>query len=278
MVAISKSLARTMTGIEWADFTLNAWIGCTRVPASSGARSGCDICYAETYASRRLGVTWGAGQPRRWVSTWPARLARLDRAAQEAGVRFSVFAFSLADWLDPEVDPDWRRAFSHAVTQLRAIDVLLLTHRPHLWDRLSPWGRDVPPHVWPGVTVDHERHVFRWRQLRDAVGHTGRAWVSAEPWSGTMAPEGAFDGAAAVILGGASNTRDPAWALSIETAQDAVDRFGDRLFFKQWGVWDERGLHVGDKKAAGRAVAGRTYDRTPWPLNRDMLRAAAGRG
>lgn len=63
--AIPRSVARTMTGIQWADFTANGWFGCTPVPANTGALSGCDICYARSFAERRLGVLWGAGEPRR---------------------------------------------------------------------------------------------------------------------------------------------------------------------------------------------------------------------
>jgi len=43
------------TTIEWADFTFNPWIGCTKI--SDGQRpSACDHCYA---ADRRRALTGG---------------------------------------------------------------------------------------------------------------------------------------------------------------------------------------------------------------------------
>lgn len=43
------------------------------------------------------------------------------------------------------------------------------------------------------------------------------------------------------------------------------------LFFKQWGVFGEDGEYVGDKKLAGAARDGRTFDRTPWSRDREAL-------
>lgn len=47
------------TKIEWADFTFNPWVGCSKVSA------GCANCYAETLMDKRLGrVAWGPGGTR----------------------------------------------------------------------------------------------------------------------------------------------------------------------------------------------------------------------
>src|SRR6478736_6486860 len=106
--AIPRSIARQMTGIEWTDFTGNQWAGCTRVPANTGGRSGCDICYAATFSENRLGMAWGADAPRRHFANFQSRMRRLDKLAAATGMPFSVFSLSLGDWLDPEVDPSWR--------------------------------------------------------------------------------------------------------------------------------------------------------------------------
>jgi protein gp37 len=276
LMMIPPSIARQMTGIEWCDFTGNSWIGCTRMPASSGARSGCDICYAETFGGRRMGVAWGAGEPRRRVSSFDSRMRRLDRLAKATGLRFSVFSLSLGDWLDPEVDPSWRADMLETVEACRNLNWLLLTHRPHLARKLLPasWAERPPENVWPGVTVDHPLHAFRWGHHADFWGHTGRAWVSAEPLAASL--KGVmFDGACVVILGGASNTKDPAWAFREEWVGEGIDQWGeDRVFFKQHGVF-LKGIYVGNKKRAGREYEGRILDRTSWPRHRDVLRRAA---
>lgn len=272
---IPRSIAAGMTGIEWTDFTGNAWIGCTRVPANTGARSGCDICYAASFAGNRLGMPWGAGAERREVISFPVRMRRLDKLAAATGMAFSVFSMSLGDWLDPEVEPSRRAAFIETVEACRNLTWLLLTHRPHLATKLLPaaWRVSPPVNVWPGVTVDHPLHGRRWMQHAEFWGATGRAWVSAEPLAASLA---SIDLSAAVttIYGGASGTSDHTWEFDPRWVQEAVDRYGpERVFFKQFGDWRE-GKRLG-KKAAGRDLNGRVYDRTPWPRHRDLLRAAA---
>jgi protein gp37 len=273
-VAIPRSVARTMTGIEWTDFSANAWIGCTRVKPRPGALSGCDSpCYAEIYA-RRLGVEWGPGKPRLKTASHASRLRRLDRLAASLGLRFSVFQNSLSDWLDQEVDREWLREMVRLAEDCVHLDHLLLTHRPQQIRRLLPesWLSSLPANVWPGVTVDHALHAERWDILADVWGPTGRAWVSAEPLLSDISGL-ALAGAVVVVVGGASKTSDPAYAMKPEWARAAVEAFRGRIFFKQWGDRDEHGQVVG-KKVAGRAVDGMVHDWTPWSRNREMLKAA----
>jgi protein gp37 len=272
---IPRSIARDMTGIEWTDFTGNQWGGCTRVPANTGGRSGCDICYAATYSQNRLGMTWGAGAPRRYFSSFQNKVRRLDRLAQSCGMPFSVFSLSLGDLLDPEVDPAWRADLIDTVEACTYLTWLLLTHRPHLAGKLLPasWRSAPPQNVWPGVTIDHPVHGYRWTHHAEYWAHTGRAWISAEPLAASLAANN-FTGMATIILGGASSTSDPTWEFRPEWIAEAVDRYGeDKVFFKQFGDFRD-GKRIG-KKAAGRDLAGRIYDHTPWPRHREILRAAA---
>ena len=271
---IPRSVARQMTGIEWTDFTGNSWIGCTNILANSGGRSGCEICYAETFARNRLNQPWGVGTPRLKTVSFHTRMRRLDRLAKDTGMPFSVFSLSLGDWLDPEVDPTWRGELMDTVEACPNLTWLLLTHRPHLATKLAlRWLSDLPTNVWPGVTVDHPAHAYRWLQLANAWGHTGRAWVSAEPLAASLASVDLTE-AAVTIYGGASGTNDPTWEFNPAWVQEAVDRYGEsRVFFKQFGDFRD-GKRVG-KKAAGRDLAGRLYDNTPWPRHRAELRSAA---
>lgn len=275
MNAVSKSLARQMTGIEWADFTANYWIGCTRLKAVSGAMSGCDICYAATFAENRMGVTWGAGADRRKSVSIASRLRHMNKVAEKTGKSFSVFSLSLGDWLDPEVDDATRSEFLALVEECSSLTFLLLTHRPHLAANLLPYGwvNNLPKNVWPGVTIDHELHGFRWEQLLKHWGNTRRVWISAEPLSSSLQALDLSD-AASIIIGGASNTIDPAWAFKTEWAIEAIERYGQKVFFKQYGVFRD-GAFVGDKKVAGRDIEGQIFDKTPWPRHRDELAAIA---
>lgn len=273
---VPRSIAKQMTGIEWTDFSRNKWIGCTAILASSGAKSGCSICYAETFGERRMGVNWGAGQPRRLSTTFHESSLRLDRIAKASGMAFSVFSMSLGDWLDPEVDPQWRSEMIETVEACPHLNWLLLTHRPHLAAKLLPseWRTKPPVNVWGGVTIDHREHAFRWQKHADYWAHTGRAWISAEPLASSL--KGVeFDGASCIILGGASNTKDPSWAFDEDWVREAVDQWGEsKIFFKQHGVFRD-GKYVGNKKLAGRDIEGRIYDQTPWPRHREALKLAA---
>ena len=259
---IPRSIAKQMTGIQWTDFTGNPWAGCTQVEPRPGGRSGCTICYAKTFSENRLGVTWGAGQPRHWFKSFNDRMRRLNRLAAETGHAFSVFSLSLGDYLDPEIAPAWRLSFIDTIYACGHLNWLLLTHRPHLAAKLLPgsWRTDPPANVWPGVTIDHPAHGQRWGQHLDMWGSTGRAWVSAEPLAASLRTLD-LSAAAVTIYGGASNTNDPSWEFNPDWVREAVDRYGpDKVFFKQYGDFRD-GVRVG-KKAAGRDIAGQIYDNT----------------
>ena len=98
--------------------------------------------------------------------------------------------------------------------------------------------------------------------------------MSAEPLAASL--KGVpFEGAASVVLGGASNTEDPRWAFYGRWVDEAIEQYGEeRIFFKQYGVFrnDE---FIGDKKKAGRELAGKVYNHTPWPRHREALEWAA---
>lgn len=272
---IPRSVARTMTGIEWTDFTGNPWIGCTRVLANAGGRSGCDICYAAAFAQNRLGLEWGAGTQRKPFEGFAARMRRLDRLAASTGLPFSVFSLSLGDWLDAEVPAPLRTVLIDTVEACPHLTWLLLTHRPQLAAKLVPeaWRSSPPANLWPGVTIDHPAHGYRWTNHAAFWAHSGRAWISAEPLAASLHPH-VFTGAATIIFGGASGTEDASWEFDPDWVTEAVDRYGEeRVFFKQHGDF-RNGQRVG-KKAAGRDVRGRVHDHTPWPRHREQLKVAS---
>jgi protein gp37 len=218
---ISKSTAAQMTGIQWTDFTGNAWTGCTRIIANTGARSGCALCYAATFAGNRLGQEWGPGVPRIPRESFHARMRRLDKIAKATGYPFSVFSLSLGDWLDPEADPTQRAKMVDTIEACPNLTWLLLTHRPHLAVKLAPsaWRTSPPANVWPGVTVDHPVHGYRWTAHAEFWAHTGRAWISAEPLAASLNSQ-VFTGMAVMILGGASGTNDPSWEFDPAWVQE----------------------------------------------------------
>ena len=87
------------SAIEWTDYTLNPWSGCSKVS------EGCKNCYAEVnYSVKMRGVKWGPKGNRIVMaeSGWKKPL-KWDCDAAKAGERRRVFCASLAD-----VFEDWQ--------------------------------------------------------------------------------------------------------------------------------------------------------------------------
>ena len=170
-----------LTKIEWAKWTFNPWIGCTKVDEI------CDNCYAEGEDKRR-GWTpegWGAGKPRhrttaaywrqplRWNAeaethqwfrcagcekAYAAELATARQCTACGGwlieQRPRVFCASLADVFDAEVPDQWRWDLMELIRTTPRLDWLLLTKRPHLARTFLPQVPFWPiPNVWLGTSV-----------------------------------------------------------------------------------------------------------------------------
>ncbi|AWV08188.1 hypothetical protein C9I47_2510 [Lysobacter maris] len=122
-------------------------------------------------------------------------------------------------------------------------------------------GREVPPNVWIGVSVENKRHgVPRIEHLR-AVPAAVR-FLSVEP---LLEDVGELDlaGIHWVIVGGESGhgarPMKAAWVRSVRRQCRAQ---GVRFFFKQWGAFGADGVKR-SKKENGRLLDGRTYDAMP---------------
>ena len=138
--------------IEWTDHTFNPWWGCTKVSPA------CDHCYAETWA-RRVGLdVWSSGKPRRFLSdAYWQQPHRWNKQARVANQRARVFCASMSDVFEwkKELTP-WRHKLWELIEETPYLDWLLLTKRPHLVTRMTPWNDDWPRNVWLGVTVENQ--------------------------------------------------------------------------------------------------------------------------
>lgn len=155
------------TKIQWASYTFNPWIGCTKVAP------GCTNCYAEAFAKRYNKAVWGPRGTRVKTSTkyWQQPL-RWNREAEAAGERRRVFCASLADvfedWDGDIVDSQGRLLIPYGedpdcpastlsmddlgrdlfalIDATPHLDWLLLTKRPENVLRMWTWHK-VPGHV-----------------------------------------------------------------------------------------------------------------------------------
>jgi protein gp37 len=274
--------------IEWTHHTFNPWWGCARVSPA------CKYCYADTWA-KRVGVDlWGKNGERRFFSErhWGEPL-RWNQAAAKAGRRRRVFCASMADIFENRRDLDeWRAKLWPIIERTPWLDWLLLTKRPQHVQSLVPWIGAWPRNVWLGTTAENQKWADR--RLDELMRYPAAVrFTSCEPLLGEidltrwLAPAGSGTGLNWVIAGGESGPKsrpmNPAWA---EAIRDQCTRSGVPFHFKQWGHWgpDANGprsrvatirmvdrfgnpiqLFKVGKRAAGRLLAGTTWDQVPEP-------------
>ncbi len=163
------------TKIQWARYTFNPWIGCTK------CSPGCAGCYAEKSTPARVlraggKETWGKGKPRHRTSasTWKKPL-KWNREAEASGVRPRVFP-SLCDPFDDEVPIAWLVDFIQLIYTTPHLNWLLLTKRPENWFRrifdvrdkllygarpmVADWMDGQPPaNVWMGASAEDQQYA-----------------------------------------------------------------------------------------------------------------------
>ncbi|HYM15245.1 MAG TPA: phage Gp37/Gp68 family protein [Dehalococcoidia bacterium] len=236
------------SAIEWTDATWNPVTGCTKVSP------GCAHCYAETFAERFRGV---AGHPYEQgfdLKLWPERL-ELPLSWKRSRM---IFVNSMSDLFHPDVPDAFIGRVFEAMVRADWHTFQVLTKRP---ERAAALSRDLAwrEHIWMGTSVENQRFTSRIASLRRTAAHV--KFLSCEPLLGPLRLDLREIGW--VIVGGESGPgarpMRADWAVSV---RDQCVAAGVPFFFKQWGAHDERGVRVG-KKAAGRSLAGRTWDQLP---------------
>lgn len=263
------------SGIEWTDHTFNPWWGCTKVSPA------CDNCYAETFA-KRLGLNvWSRGTDRRYLSdaNWQLPL-KWNKRAEQAGMKERVFCASMADVFE------WKSGLAQERVKLweliestPSLIWLLLTKRPHLVNRMVPWGDAWPTNVWIGATVENQKFAQkRLPWLTDLP--TENRFLSCEPLLGQIDLCEWLSSAAIgwVIAGGETGHRarptEPDWFYGL---RDQCLMFNTPFHFKQWGNWapvesvvdhvPRQVTKLGLSKAMGRyprKVSGRKLQGLEW--------------
>lgn len=241
--AVANLLKREGTGISWADFTYNPWLGCTKVGPP------CDFCYAEDLigkdGSRLKLVGWGPGQPRKRTSySTLTKPLRWNRVAGEHGLTLQVFCLSLGDWADNEAEDAWRLELAVMIRMTPHLQWMLLTKRisnaAKYLRAMFPEG--VPPNVALGITValqnEADRDVPRAIKVKRDLG-VRRLFLSMEPLLGPVQLlVGWMLSIDLVIVGGESGKHarpmHPAW---VDPIMELCLKTGVRFHFKQWGDW-----------------------------------------
>lgn len=183
------------SAISWTDHTWNPWRGCTKVGP------GCDFCYAESrdiqYESGKdatAATHWGPGAPRIRAKVGslgvPYKLVRDIARGKIPPNQNKVFALSLGDFADNEVETEWRTHFWHTIRETPQLRYLLVTKRIGNVDKMLPfdWG---PAYSHVGViatTVDQDEVDRDLPKLIALKEKRGISWVglSIEPQLGRV--------------------------------------------------------------------------------------------
>jgi protein gp37 len=241
---IEMNLAEQLTDFYWWHHTFNPWWGCVKIDNEEFG-SGCDHCYAESYAKLRAPENvWGPRAPRRFLSEnhWKQPL-KWNRDAQAAAVRRNVFCASMGDVFEQRPD-----LIAHRMRLVELFDAtphlnwLIPTKRPQNIKRLLPAGYENPRNLWIGTTVEHQHAAdTRIPYLLDC-NRVAFRFLSCEPLLGPvdirqyLRPNANGVKIDWVIVGGESGGHsrpsNPIWIASlIRQCEEA----NVPVFFKQWG-------------------------------------------
>jgi protein gp37 len=234
------------SSIEWTDATWNPVRGCTKISP------GCKHCYAERMAKRLQAM----GQPN-YVNGF--KLAIHEHVLEkplEWKTPQVIFVNSMSDLFHEKVPVDFIQKTFDVMRRANWHQFQVLTKRAERLAELS-LQIDWPENVWMGVSVENQDYVSRI----DCLRRTGARvkFLSLEPLLGPIQHLD-LTGINWAIVGGESGPgARPVLQEWVTDLRDHCVAAHVPFFFKQWG-----GVQ---KKRAGRALEGRTWDEMPVNLS-----------
>ena len=214
------------TQIEWTDATWNPVTGCTKIGP------GCDNCYAARFAERWRGIEGHPYEQGFDLRLWPTRL---DQPKSWRKPRM-IFVNSMSDLFHKKVARSYIDRVFDTMESANWHVYQVLTKRSSLmrnYARHRYGDKQVPSHIWLGVSVESQEQTGRIDHLRDI--NSPARFISFEPLIG---PIGKVDlsGMAWAIVGGESGPgarpMRGEWATEL---RDLCQRWSVAFFFKQWG-------------------------------------------
>ena len=232
----------TKSSIEWTDATWNPTTGCSKISP------GCKHCYAARMA-KRLCAMGQSNYAREFILTEHEHM--LDHPLRWKQPQ-TIFVNSMSDLFHRDVREDFIRRVFDVMNLANWHRYQLLTKRS---ERLAELGEQLPwsPHIWMGVSVEHEDYTYRIDHLRQTKAHV--KFLSLEPLLGPL-PSLNLSGIHWAIVGGESGPgARPIEADWVREIRDQCMSARVPFFFKQWGGTN--------KKKAGRLLDGQTWDEMP---------------
>lgn len=188
--------------IEWTNHTANLWWGCTKVNSRfTNVQSGCENCYALTFAKRVGNDIWGNDKPRRMIKDVWENLEKFQRQAKKAGEIHKVFVGSMQDIFEKPmplvdhkgnpnhegIDEFWNtgqlrdKFFNEVVSNSPNLLFLLLTKRPSNIYKYIPasWKENPPKNVMFGTSPVNQKTAGNLIVQLSKVN--GKKFLSIEP-------------------------------------------------------------------------------------------------
>lgn len=230
------------TAIEWADNTINFFVGCTKVS------EGCANCYMY-----RLENRWGRD---------PTIVRRTNWITIEKNLKSwsssNIFVNSMSDTFHVDIDDREINEMFRIMEKYSQHTYIVLTKRiGRAFEFFKT--RQVPDNVWIGTSIESEKHYMRSIILKGIKAKV--RFISFEPLLSDVSKVD-LDGIQWVIVGGESGSN------SREMKEWWVDKIFNQcrqmktpFFFKQWG----KGLSKCKcHNAFGcRLYKGKTWDEVP---------------
>jgi len=230
------------SSIEWTQSTWNPVTGCTKISP------GCNHCYAERMA-RRLQIMGQSNYAAGFIPITHEHTLQRPLAWKTPQL---IFVNSMSDLFHEVVPEDFILQVFDIMERAHWHVFQVLTKRSTRLAALTsflPW----PENVWMGVSVENQDYTSRIDDLRRTAAAV--KFISFEPLIGPVRNVD-LRGIDWAIVGGESGPGSRPMAEEwVTDIRDQCLAASIPFFFKQWGGTN--------KKKAGRALKGRTWDQMP---------------
>lgn len=224
------------TKIEWAQMTLNPFVGCSRCSEA------CRFCYAERFAARLAKNPKTAAKYAGVVDDkghWTGNISNLDLSCFDKLPKkpCRVFVGSMTDFFHENANFDDQGKVLAKIAHTPEHTFLLLTKRP---ERAYRRYHTRLPNVWLGVTVCNQEEADKKIPILLQIPAAKR-FISAEPLLSKIDIKPYLQGdnkLSWVIAGGETgpNAR-PMHEAWVKNLRDQCLDIGTPYFFKSWGEW-----------------------------------------
>lgn len=232
------------TAIEWADNTINFYVGCTKVS------EGCKNCYMF-----RLEERFGRDPKTIRKTNWKSIESNLKNWQSSR-----IFVNSMSDTFHESLTYEQICEMFHIMLKYPQHQYMILTKRS---GRASAIFKEqtLPNNFLLGVSVENNNHLDRIDDLLECDGVQNK-FLSLEPLVGRVTPDRDLTPIKWVIVGGESDFQNPRLPKPewIDEIKEWCDFFRIPFFFKQWGGKRKCECH----KAWGcRIYKNQTWDELP---------------